>query len=347
MLGQKRLRDYGIKIGIMPTGKLNAITDIAGITVGHTTLTENGARTGVTVIIPHQGNIFKEKVMAASYVINGFGKTIGTIQIDELGTIETPIALTNTLSAGTAATALIKKALAENPDIGDTTGTVNPVVGECNDSYLNNIRNLHVSEEHVFQAIENATKEFEEGGVGAGTGMSCYGLKGGIGSASRVIEVENIKYTLGALVLANFGTLPDLVVNGIKAGRIIEEQENQKEMGSIIVVLATDLPLVERQLRRLAKRAQVGIARTGSFVSNGSGDIVIAFTTANKVKHYPDTPFIQISSLHDEYINPAFRAVVESVEEAILNALITADPCTGRNEHKRKALKQYINHLIK
>ena len=248
MKEQKRIRDYGIQIGYMQPGKNNAITDVGGVTVGHVTLNSGEVKTGVTAILPHQGNLFKEKVFAASHVINGFGKTIGTIQIDELGTIETPILLTNTLSIGTVCDGLIGYMLDQNEDIGLTTGSVNPVVCECNDGeWLNDIRGRHVKKEHVLQAIQNAGVDFEEGCVGAGTGMSCYKLKGGIGSASRIIPLgTEDQYTIGALVLANQGEKRDLTVDGRQVGKAICEMEKSDKLegdkGSIIMILATDLP---------------------------------------------------------------------------------------------------------
>lgn len=346
---QKRIRDYGITIGRMKPGAGNRITDVAGVTVGHVTINNELAKTGVTAVIPHPGSLFQEKVMAASHVINGFGKTAGTIQIEELGTIETPIILTNTLSVGVATDALIHYMLQHNEDIGCTTGTVNPVVCECNDGYLNDIRGGHVMREHVLTAIHNAEENFAEGSVGAGTGMSCYGLKGGIGSASRVMDIDDSSYTVGVLVLANFGTIEDLTIDGYKAGRIISEIEKQKtiqkEMGSIIVIIATDLPTTERQLKRMAKRAAVGIGRTGSFIANGSGEIVIAFSTANKVKHYETQGIIDMKAMHDNVVNDAFRAVVEATEEAILNVLICADTTQGRDGHHRDSLREYLGSL--
>lgn len=343
----KRIRDYGIIIGNMKPGTNNLITDVKGIKVGHVTLNMNNIKTGVTAILPHEENIFKEKVPAACHVINGFGKTIGTVQIEELGTLETPIILTNTLSVGTVCDALVEYMLSENEDIGNTTGTVNSVVCECNDGFLNDIRGRHVKKEHVFQSIENAKIIFEEGAVGAGTGMSCYGLKGGIGSASRLVELNETTYTIGALVLSNFGAKEDLIVNGIKAGKTIWNSpfENEPDKGSIIVVLATDIPMSHRQLKRMAKRAQVGISRTGSFNGNGSGDIVICFSTANRIKHYEEKDIINIKVINENKIDAIFRGTSEVVEEAILNSLVCAETTIGRNRHVRKSLKDYM-HLL-
>lgn len=347
MKDQKRIRDYGIKIGEMQCGRLNSITDVQGIRVGHCTIDSTEAKTGVTVILPHKDNIFREKVMAACHVINGFGKTTGSIQIEELGTLETPIVLTNTLSVGMAEDALIEYMLEKNGDIGLTTGTVNPVVCECNDGYLNSIRKRHVEKRHVFEAIQNADVEFSEGSVGAGRGMSCFGLKGGIGTASRIVELDNEEFAVGALVMTNFGRKEDLLINGVKAGKKIVAlekacREDEKEKGSIIVVLATDVPCSERQLKRVAKRAFAGIARTGGQAGNGSGDVVIAFSTANRVMHYKDKDISAFRMIHDDSIDKVFRAAVESVEEAILNSMICAETTQGRDGNIRYSLKEYI-----
>lgn len=347
---EKRIRDYGIRIGVMETGAKNKISDVSGVKVGNVTLKNGDVNTGVTAILPHEGNVFKEKVMAASYVANGFGKTMGTIQIEELGTIETPIVLTNTLSIGTASDALIEYMLSGNPDIGLKTGTVNPVVCECNDGFLNDIRGRHVKREHVISAIEGATGDFEEGAVGAGTGMSCFGLKGGIGSSSRVFKIKDRQYTLGALVLSNFGMRDSFLLNGKRVGDIIDSIERleieEREKGSIIVVLATDAPLNERQLKRLCKRGAAGIIRTGSYIGNGSGDIVLAFTTENRVMHYEACGEVSIRMLNEDYIDLAFKAAVEAVEEAILNSLVTAETTIGRDGHIRYSLKEFIKELI-
>ena len=260
-------KESGLKIGKGTPGKRNLITDVPGVTVGHVTIRDGkDVNTGVTAILPHQGNIFQDKVMAASAVINGFGKTMGLVQVEELGTIETPIIMTNTLSIGTAATALIKYMLEQNPDIGLQTGTVNPLVCECNDGRMNDIRGLHVTEEDVLQAIRNCGEDFEEGVVGSGTGMCCLGLKGGIGSASRVVKLGDAEYTIGALVMSNFGAAGNLMINGRHMGQEIQEKlaQEKKDQGSIIMLLATDIPLSERQLKRICRRAGVGLARTGS-----------------------------------------------------------------------------------
>ncbi len=243
---------WNLTIGHLPHGPLNKISDVPGVTVGHCTLADGDVQTGVTALLPHPGDIFHEKLLAASHVINGFGKTTGLVQIDELGTLETPILFTNTLSVGTAETALVRYMLAQNPDICETTGSVNPVVCECNDSGLNDIRGLHVTEQNVFDALADCKADFAEGAVGAGRGMRCHGLKGGIGSASRVVELDGKNYTIGSLVLSNHAMFDDLIVGGTPIQKLLEAHiPPHEDKGSIITVLATDIPLSERQLRRL------------------------------------------------------------------------------------------------
>ena len=342
------IENLELKIGKLPKGKNNLITDVKGVKVGHKTLDNGNIKTGVTAIIPHSDNIFREKLICSSYVINGFGKSIGLVQINELGTLETPIILTNTLSVGTCSTALVKYMLKENEDIGVTTGTVNPIVCECNDGYLNDIRGLHVKEEDVFDAIENAEINFKEGNIGAGTGMSCYQLKGGIGSTSRVLKLDDKEYTIGSLVLSNFGLKEDLLVDGIKVGeKILEKESEELEKGSIIIILATDIPMNERQLKRIAKRVPIGLARTGSHIGNGSGDIVIAFSTANRIKHYEDRDIVSIKIINENIIDKVFRGVIECVEEAVISSLLHSEKTIGTSEHKRESLKKYIDYLVK
>lgn len=342
------IENIKLKIGKLQKGKNNLITDVKGVKVGHKTLDNGNIKTGVTAIIPHSDNIFREKLICSSYVINGFGKSVGLVQINELGTLETPIILTNTLSVGTCSTALVKYMLKENDDIGVTTGTVNPVVCECNDGYLNDIRGLHVKEEDVFDAIENAEINFKEGNIGAGTGMSCYQLKGGIGSASRVLKLDDKEYTIGSLVLSNFGLKEDLLVDGIKVGeKILEKEREELEKGSIIIILATDIPMNERQLKRIARRVPIGLARTGSHIGNGSGDIVIAFSTANRIKHYEDRDIVSIKIINENIIDKVFRGVIECVEEAVISSLLHSEKTIGTSEHKRESLKKYIDYLVK
>ncbi|HWR41025.1 MAG TPA: P1 family peptidase [Patescibacteria group bacterium] len=356
---QKRIRDYGIVIGHMPTGQNNALTDVPGVRVGHVTLSRGAVQTGVTAIIPHSGNLFRDKMRAAVHVVNGFGKTAGLVQLEELGTLETPLLLTNTLSVGTVWEGLVRYMLDTNPEIGLTTGTVNPVVAECNDGYLNAIRGGHVRPEHVAEAIRSAAAEFGEGACGAGTGMSCYGLKGGIGSASRRVSLQAREYILGVLVLANFGRLPDFTLNGRRVGERIEQLQRErgelsaivtplenKEKGSVIIVIATDIPASERQLQRLARRATIGLARTGSFLGNGSGDIAMAFSTANPVRHFETEDIVVQQEFNENRIDDLFRSVAEATEEAVLNALVCAETTVGRDGNVRHSLREYLEALI-
>ena len=337
-------KNRGIRVGKLPCGPLDKISDVPGVTVGHCTLSDGEVQTGVTALLPHPGDIFHDKVMAASHVINGFGKTTGLVQIEELGTLETPILFTNTLSVGTVETALVKYMLDRNPDICETTGSVNPVVCECNDSGLNDIRGLHVTEENVWAALADCRADFAEGAVGAGRGMRCHGLKGGIGSASRVVEMDGKPYTIGALVLSNHAVFDDLVVAGTPIQTLLDASiPPHEDKGSIITVLATDIPLSERQLRRLCHRALVGLSRTGSFCGNGSGEIVIAFTTANRVPHYSEKAILPMGMVHDDAINPLFRAVAECVEESVLSSLLHAETVTGYHGRTVRCLSDLLD----
>lgn len=346
MLGQKRIRDYGVQIGRLKTGKYNAITDVAGITVGQVTLRGGNMQTGVTAIIPHPGNTFKEKLIASSHVINGFGKSMGTIQINELGTLETPILLTNTLNIGTAADALIEYMLEDNPEIGRTTGTVNPIVGECNDMFLNDVRARFVEKEHVLEALNNTSTEFLEGVAGAGTGMLCYSLKGGIGTASRLMTMDHGTYTMGVLVVTNFGILSDLRVNGKAVGQELKEAilqtKEEQDKGSIMMIVGTDLPVSERQLNRILKRTVTGLSRTGSIITTGSGEVVFGFSTATKIPHDKPSECLSYSTIHEEDMDLAFRAVGEAIEEAVLNSLVTATHVVGRDGNERPALQDLL-----
>ena len=317
---------YGLKFGYMDHGPRNLITDVPGVRVGHVTLHDGEVHTGVTAIIPHTGDVFHEKCLAGAHVINGFGKSIGLVQVQELGTLETPILLTNTLSVGTVSTALVEYMLERNDDIGLDAGTVNSLVMECNDARLSDIRGLHVT--------------FAEGDVGAGAGMVCYSLKGGIGSASRLCRLYGETYTVGALVMTNFGTLRDLKVAGDSVGERLfwQEQSELKDKGSIIVIIATDIPLSARQLERVAKRAQSGIARTGGISGNGSGEIALAFTTGNKLAHYSSDRLESIRLVYEEDIDEVFRAAIESVDEAIISSMLHAKAVTGRAGNHYKSL---------
>lgn len=334
MLSQQRIRDYGIIIGSYPTGIRNAITDVEGVTVGQVTRVEGSdIRTGVTAVLPHQGNIFMEKVPAAVYVANGFGKMTGLSQIDELGEIETPIVLTNTLSVPTAADALIDYTLSVDNN-KESVRSINPVVGETNDGSLNDIQGRHVSKKDVLTAITNAESgPVTEGSVGAGTGTICFGYKGGIGTSSRVLPEKNGGYTIGVLVQTNFGG--DLTVAGIPMERELKKMESHNSGdGSCMVVIATNAPLTARNLKRLAKRATFGIARTGGHCSNGSGEYAIAFSTAEELRipyFSGGEKLLTEQELRNDTMTPLFEAVGEATEEAILNSLFASKTMTGRN----------------
>ncbi len=345
-----RLRELGFVVGQYRPGEKNAIVDVAGVRVGHVTLHEDlpdgrAVRTGVTAVLPHGDNLFQMKVLGACYVINGFGKTAGLVQLEELGLIESPIMLTNTLSVPAVAQGTIQFMLEQNPDIGTTTGTVNTIVGECNDGYLNEIRALHVTPEHAMQAIRQAsTEETDEGSVGAGTGMSCLGYKGGVGTSSRVFEHNGRTYTVGALVISNFGgksELEDALRGWIQGELQVGETEIEDKLpdGSIMIVVATDAPLNERQCKRLAKRAAFGLGRSGSYAAHGSGDIVIAFSTAERIPHYASSDTVTVNRLHEssELLNHLFVMTAEAVHESILNSICKAEAMTGRDGHRREA----------
>ena len=341
------------KLGISfkwKSGPRNLITDVPGVKVGHATIRHGEVNTGVTAILPHERNLFQEKVMAGAAVINGFGKSAGLVQIEELGTIESPIILTNRLSTGTALTAIVKYMMAQNPDIGVKTGTVNCLVTECNDGRLNDIRGLHVTEEHVLQAVQGAAEDFEEGAVGGGTGMVCLGLKGGIGSASRQLEADGRTYTTGALVMSNFGAAGNLVIGGrrIDTRKCNEECGREfRDSGSIIIIIGTDVPLNERQLKRVAKRAMISLGRVGSYCGNGSGDIAIAFTTANNQPHYSDRNIWDTKMFYDENIDCVFEAAVEAVEEAIISSLYHAKTTVGVRGNQYMGLLEFLEKYEK
>lgn len=353
-----RLRELGVAIGDLPPGPGNAITDVAGVRVGHTTIIEGeGAlrpgfgpiRTGVTVVLPHGEDLYRQKVCAAVHRINGFGKPCGFEEVRELGVLESPIALTNTLNVWRVADALVEDALQQNPAIGIHTSTFNPVVGECNDGYLNDIQGRHVQAEHVAAALAAARRSGDfapvaEGCVGGGTGTRCYGWKGGIGTASRVAG-SNGQWTLGVLVQSNFGSPEALTVAGMPLGRQLKahnlpaqggnlDPDRSTDKGSIMMVLATDAPLDSRQLQRICGRAVAGLARTGSHLGHGSGDFAIAFSTARRIAHWPEGALRSEPHLVDEAaLNTLFTAVIEAVEEAVLNSLCMATTLTGRDGH--------------
>lgn len=336
------LSEQGGTFGSLPRGPRNLITDVPGVRVGQVTLSRGDIQTGVTAILPAQGNLFREKVPGACHVINGFGKAAGLVQLQELGSIETPIILTNTFGVGTGINALVRWALAENPEIGRTTGTINPLVLECNDGKLNDIRGLHVTEEDVVAAISSAGEHFAEGAAGAGRGMCCYQLKGGIGSASRIVSLGGTDFTLGALLLTNFGELPDLRLEGYETGCGLHLTNRRPDKGSCIVVLGTDLPLSHRQLDRICRRAQSGLARTGAYVAGGSGEIVVAFSNATRLPHFPQGPILTASFLQEDALDLVFRAATDCVEEAVVSSLVHAETVVGINQRRRLSLTEAL-----
>jgi D-aminopeptidase len=350
-MNRPRARDIGIDIGIFKPGPLNTITDVDGVLVGNVTLMEGEGplvagkgpvRTGISVILPHGGNLFREKVPAGAFVMNAFGKSTGLQQINELGSLETPIALTNTLNIPRVADALAEWSILQSPEIGITTGTVNPIVGDINDGFLNDIQGRHVGKEHVFKALESARAgNVEEGSRGAGTGCMCMGFKGGIGTASRVLPVSRGGYTLGVFAQTNFGGM--LSVNGAPVGRemgifdFIEDvappsRQVETPEGSCMIVIATDAPLDQRQLVRVAKRAGLGMARTGFYGGNGSGDFFIAFSTSPRYPHKPGS-VASYPVVSNDAMSAIFAAAVEVTEEAVINSVITAETVIGRDGH--------------
>ena len=340
-----RARDFGITIGEMKPGPLNRISDVPGVTVGHATIATERHNTGVTVVMPCADNPFVRKLPCASFVLNGFGKTAGLVQIDELGTLETPIALTNTLNVGLVHDAMVEYMVRRCRAEGVSLRSVNPVVCECNDAALSDIQERAVKQAHVFAAIESASAEFAEGAVGCGRGMTCHGLKGGVGSASRRIRLDGETYTLGVLVQCNHGRLKDLTIAGKNIGADIQRRidEALPDKGSCIVILATDLPLSDRQLRRVLKRCSVGLARLGSYIGHGSGEVFIGFSTANR--YAPDEDprgVIPCAVLNENRIDRAFRAAAEATEEAVLNALCAAETVTGYTGTTRFALGEFL-----
>jgi D-aminopeptidase len=345
------MREFGIETGILKPGPLNAITDVQGVKVGQVTLIEGqNIRTGVTAILPHGENIYQSKVPGAFYAANGYGKLMGSTQIDELGNIETPIILTNTLSVPTAADAVLDYVLTLEGN--EYIRSVNAVVGETNDGGLNDIRGRHVKKEHVLEAIRNAASgPVEEGCVGAGTGTACYGYKGGIGTSSRSLPSELGGYTVGVLVQTNHGGV--LQINGIPVGTKLGRYSFQRyvqddEEGSCMIVVATDAPLGSRNLKRLAKRALLGIARTGGFYSNGSGDYAIAFSTAKamRIATRSKEATRRIDVLRNDKISPLFLAAAEAAEEAILNSLFKAQSMKGQNRRVNALPLDKIKELM-
>jgi D-aminopeptidase len=346
-----RLRDLGFSIGRFPAGRWNAITDVGGVKVGHTTLIEGEGplevgrgpvRTGVTAVVPN-ADIFGQRAVAGGFVLNGAGEVSGLTQVQEWGLLETPILLTNTMSVGKVSDAVVKWMTKKWPKIGNEEDVVIPLVGECDDSWLNDAVGRHVRSEHVYRAIEQAASgAVPEGSVGAGTGLITCDFKAGIGTSSRRVEIEGHTYTVGILVQSNFGVMRSLRVDGAPVGEVLEasfaEPRRERNAGSIITVVATDAPLLSPQLVRVCKRAALGIGRIGSFAAHGSGEIVVAFSTANIVPRQTSRMTATLDVLLDEACDPLYEATVECTEEAIVNALCMADEMRGPTGHTAPAL---------
>lgn len=333
-----RVRDaLPVELGHHPPGERNAVTDVEGVAVGHQTIAdEQAVNTGATVVRPHEGVVFDQPVPAGAFVLNGFGKSTGFMQLRELGELETPIALTNTLDVGTAASAVVDHAL---DAAGRDVRSVNPLVLECNDGYLNDIRGRHVCDADVHAALDATSETVRRGAVGAGRGMTAFGRKGGIGTASRRVEVAGDSRTVGVLVLANFGRLRDLRVGGVPVGRHLVETDDADDArsgdGSVAMVVATDATLDARQLGRVAKRAPLGMARTGGYAHHGSGDLSVAFSTAGVST---DESRRDAEAVPDGALDEVFVGAADAVEEAILDALVAAETTRGRNDHVVRAL---------
>ena len=325
----------------MEHGSLNNIADVPGVTVGHCTVDNDRHKTGVTVVMPCEDDIFRSKMVAACHVLNGFGKTAGLMQIQELGTLESPIALTNTLNVGLVHDALVEYLCRQAEANGYTIRSVNPVVCECNDASLNDIRHRAVGQAEVFSAIETASVEFAQGDVGAGKGMTCHDLKGGIGTSSRVLEIDGEKFTIGVLVLTNHGSLKDLTIHGQNIGMEIERaiREDTPDEGSCIMIVATDLPVTSRQLGRIIRRCSVGLARMGSYIGHGSGEVMIGFSTANRIPS--EAGCMNLRCIHESHMDKAFRAVAEATEESVLNSMLHANAVTGYSGKFRRSLAEF------
>jgi D-aminopeptidase len=334
---RRRLRDLGYTVGRLPPGPRCSLVDVPGVRVGHVTLSEgDDVRTGVTAVLPHGDNLYAEKVLGACHVINGYGKPAGLAQLAELGTLESPILLTSTLSVGPVWEGGLRHLLEQNPEAARDRDTINVVVGECFDGWLSDARALRVRPEHAFAAIAAASEdEVAEGAVGAGTGTTCFGFKSGVGCASRLVEGG---YVLGCLVVSNYGARRDLhMLTGVSAA---DAAGPSGEGGSIMIVLGTDAPLSERQLRRLGARAALGLGRSGSFASNGSGEFALAFSTAQRLPHRTESPELELRFLRDDSaaLRELFEAAGEVTAESVLNSLCMADAMQGRDGRRVEAL---------
>lgn len=332
-----------LRIGAMPKGERNLITDVPGVAVGHATIDTPDHKTGVTVILPGADDPFRLKYTAASHVLNGFGKTQGLVQLDELGTLETPIALTNTLNIGIVHDAMVEYMALQAEKNGYALRSVNPVVCECNDGGLNDIRHRAVTQAHVFEAIEGAGPDFAEGDVGGGKGMVCHGFKGGIGSSSRIVKIGKQRYVLGVLAQTNHGRMADLTIAGEPVGPALAKQlkDYESDQGSCIVVLATDLPVTDRQLKRILRRIPVGMARLGAYVGNGSGELFVGFTTRNRVPG--DQDVYPVEALRESHLDKAFRAAAEATEETILKSMLCANDVTGFDGSTKYGLRRFYD----
>jgi D-aminopeptidase len=348
-----RARDLGIVVGHIQPGRHNAITDVEGIRVGHSTIIHGSGklrvgrgpvRTGVTAIVPKSANIFMERLVGGGFVLNGAGEVSGLTQVVEWGLIESPLMLTNTLSVGTVADAAVRYMVDKHPGIGREHDTIIPLVGECDDSWLNDIAGRHVRPVHVYEAIDNAASgPVAEGNVGGGTGMITCDFSGGIGTSSRVLPKDEGGYTVGVLVQSNFGRLIDLHMAGVPVGQLLapmyaHRQTRGQVYGSIIAIVATDAPLSSHQLTRLSKRCALGIGRAGSYAGHGSGEIVVSFSTANVFPRSGRKRVFQMDVLNDEFIDPLYRATIDATEEAILNALCMSADLDGCNGHSAPGL---------
>ncbi|MCA9716096.1 MAG: P1 family peptidase [Myxococcales bacterium] len=358
-----RARKLGIEIGRFSPGRYNAITDVTGVRVGHSTVSfgegplvagVGPARTGVTVILPNGGNIFESRVIGSGFILNGAGEVSGLTQVHEWGLIETPIVLTNTMSVGTCSEAIVKYMVDRYPGIGDEFDVVIPVVGECDDSWLNDAAGRHVRHEHVFEAIEAArTGPVQEGAVGGGTGMITCDFKAGIGTSSRKLPLEEGGFVVGVLVMSNFGHMRDLRVDGVPVGRLLEPEyadylRRIDNYGSIIAVIATTAPLLPHQLHRLCKRVALGIGRTGSHAAHGSGEIIVGFSTANAVPRRAKGMVYRVKALLDVRMNALYEAAIEATEEAIINSLCMAETTTGHSDHVAPALPlERVRELVR
>ena len=347
-----QLKHLGFPIGRFQTGPKNSLTDVPGVKVGHSTIIEGTGRrrsgkgpvrTGVTAIIP-QDSVYMDRLIAGANILNGAGEVSGLIQIQEWGLIETPILLTNTLSVGRVSDGCVKWMSEKYPEMGNEYDVVIPVVGECDDSFLNDAVGRHIKESHIFEALDSASDAVvAEGSVGAGTGMVCCDFKGGIGSSSRLIMIDDRQFTLGVLVLTNFGRIGDLRILGIPVGKNLISsfsaiRKRSDNFGSIIAVISTDLPLTTTQLEWLCKRSALGIGRCGSYASYTSGEIIVGFSTVNTVSRDPDSPIMKHEILHDHFMDDPFEATIEATEEAIINSLINNQDMVGANENFVPAL---------